>query len=95
MDWIDLAQDRGQRRTCEYDDEPSGSIKCWEVLEWLHNWQLKVLELFNIISISELKGYYGVHFLSVNSKWFCSFSYLETPNFIPTLFTVIVRFCNS
>jgi hypothetical protein len=32
VDWIDLAQDR------EYGNEPSGSIKCWEVLEWLHNW---------------------------------------------------------
>jgi hypothetical protein len=21
-------------------NEPSGSIKCWEFLEWLHNWQL-------------------------------------------------------
>jgi hypothetical protein len=21
-------------------NEPSGSIKRWEVLEWLHNWQL-------------------------------------------------------
>jgi hypothetical protein len=37
MDWIDLAQDRG---SCERGNEPSGSIKCWEVLEWLHNWQL-------------------------------------------------------
>jgi hypothetical protein len=27
MDWIDLAQDRNQRRI------PSDSIKCWEVLE--------------------------------------------------------------
>jgi hypothetical protein len=27
VDWIDLAQDR----------ELSGSLKCWEVLEWLHN----------------------------------------------------------
>jgi hypothetical protein len=27
MDWIDLAQDR------EHGNEPSGSIKCWEVLE--------------------------------------------------------------
>jgi hypothetical protein len=26
--------------SCEHDDEPSGSIKCWEVLEWLHNWWL-------------------------------------------------------
>jgi hypothetical protein len=25
---------------CEHGDEPSGFIKCWEVLEWLHNWQL-------------------------------------------------------
>jgi hypothetical protein len=30
MDWIDLVQ----------DNEPSGSIKCWELLEWLHNWLL-------------------------------------------------------
>jgi hypothetical protein len=22
----------------EHGIEPSGSIKCWEVLEWLHNW---------------------------------------------------------
>jgi hypothetical protein len=26
--------------SCEHGDEPSGSIKCWEVLEWLHNWRL-------------------------------------------------------
>jgi hypothetical protein len=25
---------------CEQDIEPSGSIKCWEVLEELHNWRL-------------------------------------------------------
>ena len=23
--------------TCEYGDEPSGSIKCGEFLDWLHN----------------------------------------------------------
>jgi hypothetical protein len=41
MDWIDLAQDRDQwEGSCEQGNEPSGSIKCWEVLEWLHNWQL-------------------------------------------------------
>jgi hypothetical protein len=34
MDWIDLAQDR------DHGEEPSGSLKCWEVPEWLHNWQL-------------------------------------------------------
>jgi hypothetical protein len=26
--------------TSEHGDEPSGSLKCWEVPEWLHNWQL-------------------------------------------------------
>jgi hypothetical protein len=24
--------------SCECGNEPSGSIKCWEVLEWLHDW---------------------------------------------------------
>jgi hypothetical protein len=24
----------------EHGNELSGSMKCWEVLEWLHNWQL-------------------------------------------------------
>jgi hypothetical protein len=26
--------------SCEVGNEPSGSIKRWDVLEWLHNWQL-------------------------------------------------------
>jgi hypothetical protein len=26
--------------SCEGGNEPSGSIKRWEVLEWLHNWHL-------------------------------------------------------
>jgi hypothetical protein len=26
--------------SCEHGDEPSGSTKCWDVPEWLHNWQL-------------------------------------------------------
>jgi hypothetical protein len=26
--------------SCEHGNESSSSIKCWEVLEWLHNWQL-------------------------------------------------------
>jgi hypothetical protein len=25
--------------SCEHGNEPVGSIKCWEILEWLHNWQ--------------------------------------------------------
>jgi hypothetical protein len=30
MDWIDLAQDRG---SCKHGNEPSGSIKFWEIVE--------------------------------------------------------------
>jgi hypothetical protein len=26
--------------SCENGDEPSRSLKCWEVPEWLHNWLL-------------------------------------------------------
>jgi hypothetical protein len=42
MDWIDLLEDRDQRRAAVNTviNNTSGSIKCWEVLEWLHNWQL-------------------------------------------------------
>jgi hypothetical protein len=40
VDWIDMAQDRDQWRYCENDFETSGSINCWGVLEWLHNWRL-------------------------------------------------------
>jgi hypothetical protein len=41
MDWIHLVQDRDQwRALCKHGNEPSGSIKCWEVLEWLLNLQL-------------------------------------------------------
>jgi hypothetical protein len=25
---------------CEHGNEPSGSIKCWEIVEWLSNWWL-------------------------------------------------------
>jgi hypothetical protein len=34
MDWIDMTQDRDRWiGSCEYGDEPSGSIKCGEFLE--------------------------------------------------------------
>jgi hypothetical protein len=26
--------------TCKHGNEPSGSLKYWELLEWLHNWRL-------------------------------------------------------
>jgi hypothetical protein len=40
IDWIDLAGWGPVEGSCEHDNEPSGFIKCWEFLEWLHNWQL-------------------------------------------------------
>jgi hypothetical protein len=35
MDWIELAQDRDRAGTCECGNEPSGSIKCGEILDKL------------------------------------------------------------
>jgi hypothetical protein len=34
MDWIDLDG------SCEHGNEPLGSIKYWEILEWLSDWRL-------------------------------------------------------
>jgi hypothetical protein len=40
MDWIDLVQNRDHwGGLCEHGNESSGSLICWEFLEWLHNWQ--------------------------------------------------------
>jgi hypothetical protein len=38
VDWINLVQDRDQWRALL--NTPSGSLKSWEVPEWLHNRQL-------------------------------------------------------
>jgi hypothetical protein len=38
VDCIRLAQNRDKWRACECGYEPSGSIKCWETIKWLHNW---------------------------------------------------------
>jgi hypothetical protein len=35
--WLRIGTMEG---SCEDGDETLGSIKCWEVLEWLHNWHL-------------------------------------------------------
>jgi hypothetical protein len=36
MDWINLAQDRGLVAGCyEHGNEPSGSVKCREFLDYL------------------------------------------------------------
>jgi hypothetical protein len=37
--WIGVAQDRENWRTLvNCGNEPSGSIKCCENIEWLHSW---------------------------------------------------------
>jgi hypothetical protein len=39
MDWIGLAQARDKwRALVNVVMNPLGFIKCWEILEWLHNW---------------------------------------------------------
>jgi hypothetical protein len=41
MNWIDLAEDREQwKALVNTIMNLSGSMKCWAVLEWLHNWRL-------------------------------------------------------
>jgi hypothetical protein len=37
MDWIDVAGKVPVEDSCEHGIEPSGSMKCCEVLEWVHN----------------------------------------------------------
>jgi hypothetical protein len=37
VDWINMAQDGPVEGSCGHGIEPSGSIKCWGVLEELHN----------------------------------------------------------
>jgi hypothetical protein len=53
MGCIHLALDRGQRLTCEYGNEPSGSIKCEEFLDYMSNCYLVkkdcFMELSNVI----------------------------------------------
>jgi hypothetical protein len=44
VDWMGLAQDRYKLRALVNGNEPSGSIKHLETIEWLHIWW--VLEYF-------------------------------------------------
>jgi hypothetical protein len=50
--------------SCEHRNEPSGSIKCWGVLEWLHNWQL--LKEGSASSVSQLVSLY---FEKLSKMW--------------------------
>jgi hypothetical protein len=39
--WIYLAQvEEPVAASIQHDNEPSGSVKCYEILEWLRDWQL-------------------------------------------------------
>jgi transposase len=40
VDWINLAEDRGQWTALMNTIMNLRVPKCWEVLEWLHNWWL-------------------------------------------------------
>jgi hypothetical protein len=40
MVWTELIWLKIGTGSCEHDNEPSGSINYWDILEWLHNWQL-------------------------------------------------------
>jgi hypothetical protein len=40
MDWIDLTQDTDHWRALVNTVMNSGTIRCWQVLEWLYNWRL-------------------------------------------------------
>jgi hypothetical protein len=40
MHWIDLAQDWDSGGSCEHGNEPSCTIKRWEILEYQRKWQL-------------------------------------------------------
>jgi hypothetical protein len=37
---MDTREIGGDGVDCESSNEPTGSIRCWEVLEWLQNWRL-------------------------------------------------------
>jgi hypothetical protein len=42
--------------SCEYGNEPWGTIKYWEVLEWLTNcWLLKGLRFLEVVSLFWLR----------------------------------------
>jgi len=50
MDWIDLAQEGLVAGTCECGNEPLGSIKCGEFLDYLRNGQLSRSTLLHGVS---------------------------------------------
>jgi hypothetical protein len=47
LDWSGSGQGQVES-SCECSDEPSGSIKCWETIEWLHNLSSVQLHIVNV-----------------------------------------------
>jgi hypothetical protein len=39
IDWSGLEQEQVEG-PCEHGNEPSGSVECWEIRDWLRNWRL-------------------------------------------------------
>jgi hypothetical protein len=54
----------------ERGNETSASIKCWEVLEWLHNWQL--LRNDSAPWVSECGSVAFVHLFDAVGTWYLS-----------------------
>jgi hypothetical protein len=38
VNWIGPLRIGTVESSCESGNEPSGSIKCWETIQWLNNW---------------------------------------------------------
>jgi hypothetical protein len=43
--------------SCEFGNEPLGSVKCWETIEWLHNWWPLVLSSIELVRITSYFQY--------------------------------------
>jgi hypothetical protein len=41
--------------SCEFGNEPSGSVKCWETIKWLHNWWPPSSAQFHRVSLVKVK----------------------------------------
>jgi hypothetical protein len=65
-DCIDPTQGQGPvEGSCEHNNKPLGSVKCWEVLEQLHNEILRRPQLQGVSYLNELFFRGNVHVLSV------------------------------
>jgi hypothetical protein len=57
--------------SCVHGNEPSGSIKWWDILEWLHNWRLLEKGLAPCVSVKHFIKPPGLAVL-VTKFGFCS-----------------------